>query len=221
MSPKTTCISAKNEYSDEYGAIATTIHKFSLRQNNVSYEASGLLQGTLGWQRPEFRMSEFNNQLRVVTTDRIDGIEHRLYTLQQNGADLNIIAELPNTNQPDPIGKPNEDIQAVRFWGDRAYVVTFLQIDPLYVINLSDPSDPFIAGEIEVPGFSTYLRPLNERYLFSIGTNENASGVKLALYDLNDETTPTLASEIIYEGWESYSDALFGFSRTKLSFNDR
>ena len=201
----------KNEFSDTFTMPSTTFHKFSFDQNKVSYEASGSVEGQLGWQNPEFRMSEYNDRLRVVTTDRTNGITHRLFTLEQNGVDLNVIARLPNATRPESIGKPDEGIQAVRFWGDRAYVVTFLQIDPLYVINLDNPTDPFIAGEIEIPGFSTYLRPLNERYLFSIGTSDENRGIKLSLYDLIDETNPRLVSEIIYEDSESFSEALFDF----------
>ena len=97
-------------------------------------------------------MSEYAGDLRVLASQfdwtNEDRVDHKLYVLRESTArpELDIVSELPNTDRPEEIGKPNEALYGVRFLGDRAYAVTFEQIDPLYVIDLLDPRDPFIAG---------------------------------------------------------------------------
>ena len=71
---------------------------------------------------------------------------------------------MPNDSRPEEIGKPNERLYGVRFLGDTAYAVTFERIDPLYAIDLSNPLDPFIAGELEVTGFSDFLHPMHKAF---------------------------------------------------------
>jgi hypothetical protein len=131
---------------------------------------------------------------------------HRLTVLRESAdsSRLQQIAQIPNSSQPAPLGKPGEDIFAVRFLGDRAYVVTFRVIDPLYVIDLSRPEQPQIAGELELPGFSTLLQPIGEGLLLGIGQHVPAAaggltqGVKVALFDVSDISTPLeLGSEVI------------------------
>ena len=66
---------------------------------------------------------------------------------------MGLLSRLPNDARPEPIGKPGEDVYAVRYFGDKAYVVTFERIDPLYVMDLSNPLEPHITGALEIPGF--------------------------------------------------------------------
>ena len=80
-----------------------------------------------------------------------------------------------------PVGRldglgPTEEIQAVRYLGDRAYVVTFRRTDPLYVIDLADPTNPTALGELKVNGFSSYLHPVGENRLLGVGTDADGSG---------------------------------------------
>ena len=192
----------------------TVIHKFSLNGGEIEYEASGLVRGSVGWDRPHFRMSEKDERLRVVTTTRRRSDwepEHYLSILNQDGGDLSVVAGLPNPIHPAPIGKPGEEIYAVRFFDDRAYIVTFEQIDPLYVIDLSNQDEPFIAGELEVPGFSSYLHPINNRYLFSVGVDvkqNRPNGIKVSLYNVTDISQPFLTDEYVYgENGYAHSDA--------------
>jgi uncharacterized secreted protein with C-terminal beta-propeller domain len=103
--------------------------------------------------------------------------------------DLQRLATLPNEQHPESIGKPGETVQGVRFVGERAYVVTFLRNDPLYVIDLSNPADPFIAGQIEIPGFSTLLQPLGNELLLGVGS-ETSSELKVELYDVQNPAAP-------------------------------
>ncbi len=195
----------------------TALHKFSLTPEGLKYRASGSVKGTLGWSDPSFFMDELNDKLRIVTTAWNQGrrIEHMLSTLaesQDKRGELELVAQIPSKERPEPIGKPNEQIFSVRFMGERAYIVTFLRIDPLYVIDLSDELDPKIAGELEIPGFATYLHPINDDVLFSVGNQADeqgrAQGVKLELFDVSDITDPkVVATEVIGDA-HSHSEAL-------------
>ena len=203
-----------NNWEDSY----TVLHKFSLANNDITYVATGSVPGTLGWSSPSFRMDEYQDNMRVLTTARSEAgdLDHRLWVLEEN-ADTNtldLISTLPAENaENSDIGKPGEDVYAVRFFGDRAYVVTFERTDPLYVLDLSDPAQPLLAGELELPGFSTYLHPLEEGYLFGFGQDADsegrATGLKAALFDVRDSANPKTVSEISMGGRWSWSDALY------------
>ncbi|MFO1496787.1 MAG: beta-propeller domain-containing protein [Verrucomicrobiota bacterium] len=113
------------------------------------------------------------------------------------------------------LGK-GEQLHATRFDGKRLYVVTFFQVDPLWVVDLSDPSHPAIVGELEVPGWSTYIQPLGDR-LVSIGIdNTNGWRVAVSLFDVHDPTAPSLISKVPLGENSSWSEAnadekAFGF----------
>ena len=94
----------------------------------------------------------------------------------------------------------------MRFLGDRAYAVTFLQIDPLYVLDLADPADPQIAGELEVTGFSDFLHPVSDELLLGLGTGA-AGGVKLELFDVSDLSAPLSRGSATIGEQNSYSEA--------------
>ena len=124
-----------------------------------------------GGGQSQLRLSENDEFLRVVTTDYSDSNPvHRLSILSEQGGELSNIATLPNESQPEAIGKPGEDVYAVRFTNDKAYIVTFERTDPLYVIDLTDNAQPEIIGSLEIPGYSSYLHPLSNNYLLGIGT---------------------------------------------------
>ena len=149
----------------------TLIHRFALSQA-LTYQGSGAVDGSLYLSgERDFRISEYGGFLRLVTTERtdnaLDRLDHRLWVLELNAEEfeLNIVGSLPNNNRPAVIGKPNEDLYGVRFFGDKLYLVTFERIDPLYAIDLSDPTDPIIAGELTIPGFSDFLHPVNQDLL--------------------------------------------------------
>lgn len=195
----------------------SVIHKFNYTATGVAYEATGSLEGALGWNQPSYRMDEYNNLLRVVTTRYSEAGEpvHQLNVLQKvsGRSELEVVAQLPNKLHPEAIGKPKEDIYAVRFNGDRAFVVTFERKDPLYVLDLADAKNPKIAGQLEVPGFSTYLRPVGDNYIFSLGNDADAegrqTGVKVSLFDIRDITKPALISNHIFGDAGSWSEALY------------
>lgn len=192
---------------------ATAFHKISL--SDMAYQASGSVRGYLGRNsNPNLRIDEHQGYLRVVSSlYPKEGPEHSLSILQQSGNELIQTAVLPNTQQTETIGKPGEDIYAVRFAGDKAYVVTFERIDPLYVLSLEDPLQPVIAGSLEIPGFSSYLHPLENGYLLGVGQDvseqnipDNGSipveppvtnGVKISLFDVRDPANPLEVSTLI------------------------
>ena len=142
----------------------------------------------------DFRISEFDGVLRMVTTEWTgnpeDQFKHRLMTLQPetDAPELEVIGVL-GEDESARIGKVNEDLYGVRFMGSRAYLVTFERIDPLYVVDLSDPTAPAIVGELEVPGFSDLLHEVNESLLLGLGSSERRLP-KLELYDVSDVTSP-------------------------------
>ena len=121
---------------------------------------------------------------------------------------LQVISKLPNSNRPEAIGLPGERLYATRFIGNRGYVVTFRVTDPLYILDLSDPTDPFIAGELKIDGYSDYLHPISENLLLGIGKDAKAAefgdgrgawyqGVKLSLIDISNPAKPSEVDKVI------------------------
>lgn len=192
-----------NETYGHSGNQKTAIHKFDISAEKVAYRGSGSVTGNIGWRGASFRMSEYKDQLRVISTSYSSdwSPRHRLTILeeaQDTVTGLKTVAELPNKEEPSPIGKPNDEIYAVRFFADKGYVVTFERIDPLYILDLKDSLHPKIAGELEVPGFSTYLQLLDQDTLLGIGTINNLPQV--SVFDVSDASNPSLADVMIWDG---------------------
>ncbi len=193
-------------------ATTTRIHKFSLTAAAPRYVGSVEVPGQM-WSagQPDFRMSERDGLLRVMTTewtqDPADFVDHRLFVVREKAAEpaLEIAASLPNATHPEEIGKPNEALYGVRFVGDRAYAVTFRRIDPLYVIDLSTPTDPRIAGELQIPGTSDLLHPVTQNLLLGIGSDLNQ--VKIELFDVSVPGSPQSRGTLLVDGVSSYSEA--------------
>ena len=192
----------------------TTIHKFSNDGNASAYRGSADIDGSV-WRggQADFRMSEHDGDLRVMAVlfedSSQDRLDHKLYVLRESTttAQLQIVGELPNEQRPAEIGRPNEALYGVRFLDDRAYAVTFEQIDPLYVLDLSDPTDPSIAGELTVTGFSDFLHPVSDDLLLGVGTAQNG-GVKVELFDVSVTSQP-LSRGAVEMGTSTYSEAVY------------
>ena len=135
---------------------------------------------------------------------------------------LELVAKLPNESRPEPIGLPGEQLYATRFIGDRAYVVTFRVVDPLYIIDLSNPNDPFIAGELKIEGYSDYIHPISSNLILGIGKDaipdEGAAddgrgawyqGVKLSLIDVSSPSNPQEVDKVIVGKRGTESAVLF------------
>ena len=196
----------------------TDIHKFDVAGGSIGYRGSGSVNGSLGWdrERTPYRMSEHDGDLRVISFTGSTGwvsaadagsvapSPATLTVLRERSSDasLQAVATLPNARRPEPIGKAGEQVYAVRFLGPQAYVVTFRRTDPLYVLDLSDPTDPKRAGELQVPGFSDWLFPIDGGLLFGVGKDAGADGrvqgVKVALFDVRDAANPRLLDSIAY-----------------------
>jgi hypothetical protein len=213
----------------------TVLHKVSL-DANLTYQATGKADGIIGWRgAPNLRLSEQDDNLRIVTSDYTGVVpEHKLSILSQQGNELTILATLPNDTFPEPIGKPGEDIYAVRFLGDRGYIVTFETIDPLYVIDLADPRTPKVLGELEIPGFSSYLHPLDNGYLIGVGQQVNVNnipengeaanepviqeGMKISLFNVSDPTNPIEVNSIVKSN--SYTPVEYDYRTLSMLNND-
>ena len=186
----------------------TAIMKVAIDDGEVEYSKTGLVKGH---SLNQFAMDEYNGNLRITTTTGWWGedINNRLYILDE---DLNELAVLEN------LGKVGESIKSTRFVGDYAYLVTFKQVDPFYVINLSDPSNPFVEGELLIPGFSSYLQPLSEDYMLGIGYGDKyggTNGLKISIYDISDKENPVVFDEIIFD----YEDV--GWGNSSVTYNHK
>lgn len=148
---------------------------------------------------------------RVVTTQGWGtSATSGVYVLQPAGeGQLEIIGRLEGL-------EPGEQLFSARFVEDKAYLVTFLRVDPLLVVDLSNPAEPHVAGELEIPGFSNYLHPVEGSYLIGIGRNADpATGQwrepQVSLFDVSDPQQPVLLDRYTVEvgpwGWsEAFSD---------------
>ena len=193
----------------------TRIHKFALAGIDVRYRGSADITGTV-WRggQADFRMNEHKGDLRLIASQwdwsNVDFVDHQLYILRESGTrpGLDIVSTLPNDSRPEEIGKPNEALYGVRFLGDVAYAVTFEQIDPLYSIDLSDPGDPFIAGELVVTGFSDFLHPVSDDLLLGLGRSAQG-GIKVELFDVSNIAQPLSRGSAVIGGRGSHSEALY------------
>jgi uncharacterized secreted protein with C-terminal beta-propeller domain len=208
----------------------TVITKFSLSGGEVNYVATGEVKGHI---LNQFAMDEYDGHFRIATTisgyvDNRDTSTNNIYVLDD---------VLKATGALEDVA-PGESIYAVRFMGKRAYMVTFLHVDPLFVIDLSQPEDPKILGKLKIPGYSDYLHPYDETHLIGIGKEvdpsidadlvhtENAiyytaiQGVKLALFDVSDVANPIeVYKEVIgdrgTESLASHNHKAFLFDKEK------
>ena len=205
----------------------TIIYKFKLGENGIILECKGEVEGYLNNQ---FSMDEYEGNLRVATTiskneiyyDSTDttivmgtnqDVSNKLTILDDN---LKEIGKIENMAQ-------DEKIYAVRFIGKIGYIVTFKQTDPLFVIDLSDPTNPIIKGELKIPGYSSYLHPYDDTHIIGIGynTKENSSGgivntnMKISMFDISDLENPRemytmdIGEEYVYSELEYNHKALF------------
>ena len=169
----------------------TAIHRFDISSaGSGRYKASGTVRGFV---LNQFSLSEHDGNLRVATTDEPlwrEGGEQRESESYVSVFD----ADLKRLGQVGGLGK-GERIYSVRFMGDRGYVVTFRQVDPLYALDLSDPANPAVRGELKILGFSAYLHPIGDDLLLGVGqdaTEEGRTkGTQVSLFDVSDLDAPS------------------------------
>lgn len=188
----------------------TNVFRFAYMPDGVGMEAQGSVQGRI---LNQFSMDEYENHFRIATTrdqqwradnDTIPS-ENQLYVLNRDMKQVGAIEDIA----------PGESIYSVRFMGDRAYVVTFKQVDPLFVIDLEDPRNPEILGQLKIPGYSNYLHPYDENHVIGIGKEVDESinkekvhgsdavhytavlGLKLSLFDVSDVSRPKELHKVV------------------------
>jgi hypothetical protein len=194
---------------------ASTVHKFELEGPSNRYAASGVVKGRV---LNQFSMDEHEGYLRIATTTGhvpSPDVHSTLSVLKQKGDTLKVVGQV------DQIA-PTEDIRSVRFLGDKGYVVTFKKTDPLFVFDLSDPKQPVADGELKIPGFSTYMHPLEDGYLLSIGYDAEDAGERayfqgllLQIFDVRDSKNPSLVHRQVIGTRGSTSEA----ATNHLAFN--
>lgn len=178
----------------------TVIYRFALNNGRLDYTGKGQVPGSI---LNQFSMDENNGYFRIATTrgnilgEGENVSKNNMYVLD---SDLNICGRIEDI-------APGERIYSVRFMGDRAYMVTFKKVDPLFVIDLKDAKNPKILGALKIPGYSDYLHPYDENHIIgfgkdtielsrvdsrgvSSGTTAYYQGMKIALFDVSDVNNP-------------------------------
>lgn len=191
------------------------IARFSIEGAKIGYVGSGSIEGGLNDQ---FSMDEYKGDLRVATSVRWPKAYNNLYIVDAN---MDVKGKVTGYAE-------GERIYSVRFMGERAYVVTFRQVDPLFVFDLSNPASPRITGELKVPGFSTYLHPVSQNVLLGVGRDvydlyrddgkgnrivvgQQTGGVKISLFDVSDMGKPREIDTLI----------LGDYGETELLYNHK
>jgi Secreted protein containing C-terminal beta-propeller domain distantly related to WD-40 repeats len=176
----------------------TTVLKFNLLEGNIASAGTGNVKGHI---LNQFSMDEHDGFFRIATTlgevwDSSSPSKNNIYILDSSMSQVGALEDLA----------PGEKIYSCRFMGDRTYLVTFKKVDPLFVIDTSNPYEPKVLGKLKIPGYSDYLHPYDETHLIGIGKDavdadqsEIASrnldfawyqGVKMALFDVTDVENP-------------------------------
>ncbi|MDX1813417.1 MAG: beta-propeller domain-containing protein [Candidatus Bathyarchaeia archaeon] len=173
----------------------TSIYRVRVTGSDLSFEAKG---NVLGYVLNQYSMDEYDGYFRLATTSQINQTQqNNIYVLDAN---LNVTGKLENLAE-------DERIYSARFMGDKCYLVTFRQVDPFFVLDMSDPAEPKIAGELKIPGYSSYLHPFDENHVMGLG-KENST-VKLSLFDVTNVYAPTEIAKYVVEADYADSQALY------------
>jgi inhibitor of cysteine peptidase len=174
----------------------TSIYRVSIDNGNLAFQAKGSVAGSV---LNQYSMDEFNGYFRLATTNWMDTTQNTVNVLDMN---LKTVGTLELKN-----AEVRETIQSTRFIGDKAYVVTFEQKDPFFVLDMSNPAAPRVAGKLEIPGYSSYLHPYDENHIIGLGMENNT--VKLSLFDVTNVNNPIEITKYIVQGDYSSSQALY------------
>lgn len=203
----------KYRENGDWASADTGIHKFAVRDGDIRYTASGSVDGRV---LNQFSMDEHEGNFRIATTegeawDDDHPSSNSLYILDSSMRKVGEVEKLAR----------GERIYSVRFMGDKAYIVTFKQVDPLFVIDTSDPANPKVEGELKIPGFSTYLHPIDEHHLIGFGYDTKVisekmsdeprvsrNGMKMSLFDITDFENPKEMDTEIIGGSGTHSTLL-------------
>ena len=180
------------DFAPQPSTIESRIHKIGLGTGQLQLEGEGVIPGNV---ESQFSIDEHDGYLRVATTTGRNWwwteqpSQNHLYVLQDNGDTLDIVGSVQDL-------AARERIYSARFDGDRAWMVTFRQVDPVFSFDLSDPTNPHVTGELKIPGYSDHLQLIDENHLLAIGRNATDEGriqeVQISLFDVSDMTSPAL-----------------------------
>jgi len=173
----------------------TLIYRVKFDRQSIVCEAEGAVSGHV---LNQFSMDEYNGFFRIATTTWTSNTSHNsLFILDAN---LKIVGKLEDL-------APGERIYSARFMGSRCYLVTFKQVDPFFVIDVGNPTQPNVLGYLKIPGFSGYLHPYDENHIIGLGKQD--SNLKLSLFDVTNVNAPMETAQYIVEGNWSDSAALW------------
>lgn len=208
------------DYNNE---LKTSIIKFKMNKGQLSLSGTTSVKGNI---LNQFSMDEYNDYFRIVTTsynNNLFGIDdivrpqeeettkNNLYILDNN---LKVVGKLENLAK-------GERVYSVRFDGDMGYFVTFRQVDPLFVVDLSNPKNPVINTELKIPGFSEYLHVYNDKYLFGLGKEANKDGrvtaLKISMFDISDKNNVIEKYKTIIGNDSSWSEASYNHKAILVS----
>lgn len=204
----------KTTYGEGYEVLGGTTHllKIGLKNGKFNFKAENTVDGQVNNQ---FSMDESQNE--NTETFRIATTTGNIWVDKTTANNLYILNDkLEEIGKVENFGK-EEKIYSVRYVGDKAYVVTFKQTDPLFVIDLSESAEPQILGELKIPGYSTYLHPYDETHLIGFGydtkedgTRVTTNGLKMAMFDISDFNNPQELFKIaIGDSKYTYSELLY------------
>jgi len=200
---------AQTKYDDNYYERNTEIYKFALDNSQIVLTAKGEIEGYLNNQ---FSMDEYDGKLRVATTYIISqNLPEESETTDDNVVTVSLAIDVVYGNK---LYILDEELKEI---GKIGYIVTFKQVDPLFVIDLSDPTNPQVKGELKIPGYSSYLHPYDETHIIGIGynTKDNGNGgittdnMKMSMFDVSDVENPTEMFSINIGDSYTYSEILY------------
>jgi uncharacterized secreted protein with C-terminal beta-propeller domain len=172
----------------------TSIYRISVDKDSFNFEAKGSVPGYI---LNQYSMDEYNQNFRIATTSQKEESSNNVYVLNMNLDTVGNLEKLAIT----------EKIYSVRFMGNIAYLVTFRQIDPFFVLDLSNPKEPKVAGELKIPGYSSYLHLYDENHVIGLGMEDNT--VKLSLFNVTNVNDPTEIAKYHIRGDYTSSEALY------------
>jgi inhibitor of cysteine peptidase len=187
---------------DQNSGQYTSVYRVAINGLQLSLAAQGSVPG---YTLNQYSMDEYNGYFRIATNWYSENQISNVYVLNQ---DLATVGKLEGL-------APNENLHSTRFMGNRCYLVTYRTTDPLFVVDLSDPANPILLGELKISGYSDYLHPYDETHLIGVGKEATDNGdiayyqgVKLALFDVADVNNPKQISTVTIGDRGSDSDAL-------------
>lgn len=194
-----------NRMSDYYNEQKRELERIGIVKIGLDRLGIIALGDVPGYPLNQFSLDEYNNHLRIAVTigQRFFGIGFIGITSQPTNDVYVLNSDLTITGSVKDLGT-EERIYSARFVGDKGYLVTFRQVDPFYILDLSDPKNPELKGELKIPGYSSYLHPINEDRILGIG--QEGSQVKVSLFNVELPEKPSEADKYVLN--EYWSDVL-------------